>query len=122
MIFTFSFIDATLPFRVLLETLNEGVRGLILFLVAMYFLKKSSKILKDRHMWGRITNYYIGVVFITFVAVEVICGIYVYAADRTEFNSCCYLTDLMLQVDMVLVLTLFFVMAIFISRRIKEQV
>jgi hypothetical protein len=81
---------------VLLETLNEGVRGLVLFLVAMFFLKKSSKILKDRHMWGRITNYYIGVVFIIFVGVEVICGLYVYAANRNEFNACLYPTDLML--------------------------
>lgn len=47
-------------------------------------------------MWGRITNYYIGVVFIIFVGVEVICGLYVYAANRNEFNACLYPTDLML--------------------------
>lgn len=78
MLINFAFIDASNPTRVLIQTIEEGTRGVILFLVAMYFLKKSSKILLHRHRWTYITNVFLLIVLIIFIVIELICGFTVY--------------------------------------------
>lgn len=99
MIVNFALVEARAPFRVLLETIEEGTRGVILFLVAFYFLKKSSKILLNKQRWATITNIWLCIVLGIFVGVEVVCGFYVYLQDRTDYDACLYLSDLMLQFD-----------------------
>jgi hypothetical protein len=48
MFINFAFVKASSSSRVLLQTLEEFIRGVIFFLVAMYFLKRSSRILKNK--------------------------------------------------------------------------
>lgn len=48
MFINFAFVKASSSSRVLVQTLEEFIRGVIFFLVAMYFLKRSSRILKNK--------------------------------------------------------------------------
>jgi hypothetical protein len=48
MLINFAFVRASSSFRVLFQTVEEFIRGVIFFLVAMYFLKRSSRILNNK--------------------------------------------------------------------------
>lgn len=99
MLFNFAIVDPNDSFRVLLQTGEEATRGVIFFLVAMYFLKRSSRILLNKQRWTTATNYMLIVVLLIFVVVEIICGVTVYANDVTDYTVCRGLTDLFLQLD-----------------------
>lgn len=121
MIFNFAVVNPNSSFRVLLQTVEIATRGVVFFLVAMYFLKRSSRILLHKQKWTTATNWMLVVVILIFVVIEIVCGVTVYTKDRNDYNVCSGLTDLFLQLDQSLVLVFFIVLAYFISIRIKEQ-
>lgn len=96
MLINFAFAKTSHSFRVMLQTVEEGTRGVIFFLVAMYFLKKSSKILKNKQRWAKATNWFLLVVLCIFVGIEIVCGVTIYKFDRTDYNACKGLTDLLM--------------------------
>ena len=96
MLIDFAFLDASNPTRVLMQTFEEGIRGVVLFLVAMFFLKKSSKILLNKQRWSKITNIFVLVILLIFVVIEFICGFTVYVQDRTDYDACTGSVDLSL--------------------------
>ena len=121
MFINFAFANQDSSFRVLLQTFEELTRGVAFFLVAMYFLKKCSKILNNKGRWVSISNIMVGLFFLFFVVTEIGCGIAVSANHINDFTACSNFTNLFLQCDQTLVLVFFFSMAVFITKRIKEQ-
>ena len=116
----FAFAKQFYTFRVVLQTFEQGMRGICFFLVAMYFFKKSSKILNNKHRWIKITNVMILCVLIIFVT-EAICGLTLGSKPISDITECRGPTNVLLQFDQVLVLGFFIVLAYYISTRISEQ-
>lgn len=65
----------------------------------MYFLKRSSRILKNKHKWTKYTNWFILIVLVIFVAIEIVCAITVYQNNVNDYTACLGWTDLLLQLD-----------------------
>ncbi len=99
MFLNFVVVDPNDSFRVLLQTIEVATRGVVFFLVAMYFLKRSSRILLNKQRWTTATNWMLIVVILIFVIIEIVCGVTVYANGVTDYTVCRGLTDLFLQLD-----------------------
>lgn len=96
MFINFAFVKASSSTRVLLQTFEDFIRGVIFFLVAMYFLKRSSRILNDKKKWTKLTNWFILIVLVLFVVIEIVCAVSVYSNDVNDYTACLGWTDLFL--------------------------
>ena len=54
----------------------------------MFFLKRSSKILNHKRHWATATNWFILIVLVIFVAIEIVCAVTVYSQNVNDYTAC----------------------------------
>ena len=112
---------ASVETRVIFLILEMGVRGLIYYLVALFFLKRSSKLLQNKQRWANVMNKLLIVVLLVYLITACYCLSLVFAENITEERLCDGYIDILMQSDCFLVIVVFVVMGGFINKRITEQ-
>jgi len=106
--------------RVILLLLEMGIRGILYYLVALFFLKRSSKLLANKRRWANLMNKLLIVVFGVYIVTACYCLSLVFAKKITEDRLCDGYIDILMQSDCFLVIIVFLIMSAFITKRITE--
>ena len=112
---------ATEVARIFLQTFEEGFRSLVFFLMMNFFIKMSSKLLKNRQRWLTVYKTLWRVALILFIVVELFVIIEV-AKDRIiDTTLCNNSTYLFMQLSNTLLQVAFVILGFFINKRVQEQ-
>ena len=69
----FHYALATEEIRIVVLLLEVGMRGMIYYLVALFFLKRSAKLLRNKKRWSSIMNKLLVGILIIYFATAVYC-------------------------------------------------
>jgi len=64
---------ATEEIRIVVLLLEVGIRGMIYYLVALFFLKRSAKLLRNKKTWANIMNKLLIGILIIYFATAIFC-------------------------------------------------
>lgn len=103
--------------RIFTLTLIQGTIGMIYLEVGWYFLKKSSRVLKNKKRWYQVLRRVMIAMIIIFVATEIYCIVEVIEKHVTELTICSGLTDVLMQSYCSLAVACFCVMTYFTRKR-----
>ncbi len=107
--------------RIVFLILEMGVRGFIYYLVALFFLKRKAKLLKNKKRWASLMNKLLIVVLMIYIATACFSLYIVFADEITEQRLCNGYVDILMQSDCFLVIIVFIILGAFITKRISEQ-
>lgn len=74
--------------RIFTLTLIQGFIGMIYLEVGWYFLKKASRVLKNKRWWYQILKRVMIAMITIFLAIEIYCIVEVAKKHVTAFNIC----------------------------------
>lgn len=115
----FAFLTDT--WRIIFQTIAYGSIALIYMLVALFFVRKSSKLLKDKQMWNSIVKWTFLACTIIFIISEVYCLTVIFVRKANVYNICLSFTDLLMQCNSTLAVGVFGGLSIFTGLRLGEQ-
>lgn len=117
----FHYAFATQVTRIFLQTFEEGCRTLVFFLMMNFFIKMTSKLLKNRKRWLTIFRVLWNLALLMFIIVELYVIIAVARQQLTDDKLCRTSTYLVLQIGNSILTVAFIILGYFIDKRVQEQ-
>jgi len=101
-----------------LQTFEEGCRTLVFFLMMNFFIKMTSKLLKNRKRWLTIFRILWNLALLMFILMELYVIIEVAKEQLTDDKLCRTSTYLVLQVGNSILTVAFVILGYFIDKRV----
>lgn len=96
------------------------MRGVLFYLIALFYLRQTYKILKNKNRWTSIMNKLLVLMLLVFVVTGGYCILLVMKKKLSEVTLCNSYIDVVIQSDISFVLIVFTFLGAYISRRIYE--
>ena len=102
-------------------TIVQGMTSMIYLLTAYYFMRKSSRVLKNKQRWNIVLKRTMVACCVIFVISEVYSLVLVFWKKATVYDFCYGFTDILMQSNCALAVAAFVVLTMFTTNRINEQ-